>query len=47
VTVLAPSPRAHKPAGTRHKTTLDGTIQMMQVVSRWLQKPWGRVGDGS
>jgi DDE superfamily endonuclease len=47
LTVLAPSQRANTQAGTRHKTTLDWTIQMMKVVSRWLQKPWVLVGDGS
>jgi hypothetical protein len=47
LTVLAPSQRANKRAGTRHKTTLDWTIQMVQVVARWLQKPWVLVGDGA
>jgi hypothetical protein len=46
-TVCAPSSHAAKQAGTRHKTTLDWPPQMVQVVSRWLQKPWGLVGDGA
>lgn len=48
LTVLAPSQRANAQAGTRHKTAIDWTIQMVKVVSRWLQeKPWVLVGDGS
>jgi hypothetical protein len=47
LTVLAPSSQANKQAGTRHKTTLDWTRQMVQVVSRWLHKPWILVGDGA
>lgn len=47
LTVLAPSQRANTQAGTRHKTTLDWTIQMVKVVSRWVQKPWVLVGDGA
>jgi hypothetical protein len=47
LTVLAPSHRAHTRAGTRHKTTLDWTIQLVQLVARWLQRPWVLVGDGA
>src|SRR2546427_2109237 len=47
LTVLAPSAHANKQVGTRHKTTLDWTRQMVRVVSRWLQKPWVLVGDGA
>jgi hypothetical protein len=47
LTVLAPSARAHEAAKQRHKTTIDWTIQMVKVVSRWLGgRPWGLVGDG-
>jgi hypothetical protein len=47
LTVLAPAQQANKRAGTRHKTPLDWPIQMVQVVARWLQKPWVLVGDGA
>ena len=47
LTVLAPSHHANTRAGTRHKTTLDWTIQMVHLVARWLQKPWVLVGDGA
>src|SRR5262249_14910462 len=46
-TVLAPSARAHAAAGKRHKTTIDWTLQMVKMVSRWLRgRPWVLVGDG-
>jgi hypothetical protein len=47
LTALAPSRSAPTRAGTRHKTTLDWTIQMVRVVARWLRKPWVLVGDGA
>jgi DDE superfamily endonuclease len=48
LTVLAPSQRAHEAAGQRHKTTIDWTMQMVKVVSRWLRgHPWILLGDGS
>jgi DDE superfamily endonuclease len=47
LTVLAPSEQANRQAGKRHKTTVDWTIQMVKVVSRWLRKrPWVLLGDG-
>ncbi len=47
LTVLAPSARANATGGKRHKTTIDWTIQMVKVVSRWLGwRPWVLVGDG-
>jgi hypothetical protein len=47
LTVLAPSQRAHEAAGKRHKTTIDGTVQWVKVVGRWLgQRPWALLGDG-
>jgi hypothetical protein len=47
LTVLAPSARANAAVGKRHKATLDWTIQMVQVVSRWLgERRWVLVGDG-
>jgi len=45
-TVLAPSERANTEAGRRHKTVIDWTVQMLQVVSRWLRRPWVLIGDG-
>lgn len=47
-TVLAPAQRANEAAGRRHTTTIDGTIQMVQVIARWLgERPWVLLGDGS
>jgi len=47
LTVLAPSARAKTAARQRHKTTIDWTMQMVKVVSRWLGgRPWVLVGDG-
>jgi hypothetical protein len=47
LTVLASSQRANTQAGTRHKTTLAWTIQMVHLVARWWHKPWGLVGAGA
>lgn len=48
LTVLAPSKRANEAAGRRHKTTVDWTLQMVKVVSRWLaERTWRLVGDGA
>jgi hypothetical protein len=47
LTVLAPSERANRQAGRRHKTTVDWTRQMVKAVSRWLKRPWVLVGDGA
>lgn len=48
LTVLAPSKKANKKAGRRHKTTIDWATQMMKQVRRWVK---GReiflVGDGA
>ncbi len=47
LTVLAPGARANQQVGKRHKTTIDWTIQMLQVVSRWLEhRCWVLIGDG-
>jgi hypothetical protein len=47
LTVLAPSEQANRQEGKRHKTTMDWTLQMVQVVSRWLrERAWVLVGDG-
>ena len=46
-TVLTPSESANQAAGRRHKTSIDWSLQLVHVVSRWLE---GRsvflVGDG-
>ena len=48
LTVWAPSSRANAAAGRRHKTTMDWTLQVVKVVSRWLgQRAWVLVGDGT
>jgi hypothetical protein len=48
LTVLAPSKQANEAAGRRHKTTVDWTLQMVKVVSRWLgERAWRLVGDGA
>ena len=36
LTVLAPSEKANKKAGRRHKTTIDWTIQLVKLLRRWL-----------
>ena len=48
LTVLAPSAWANTAAGRRHKTTIDWTLQVVRVVSRWLgPRRWTLVGDGA
>jgi hypothetical protein len=48
LTLLAPSARVNAAAGHRHKTTVDWTVQVVQVVSRWLgPRRWTLVGDGA
>lgn len=48
MTVLAPSKKANKASGKKHKTSIDWTVSMMQVVSRWLHgKSWCLIGDGA
>jgi hypothetical protein len=48
LTVLAAPKRANEAAGRRHKTTMDWTLQMIRVVSRWLRgRQWTLVGDGA
>ena len=48
LTVLAPSKRANETLARRHKTTIDWTLQMVKVVSRWLRgRNWTLVGDGT
>jgi len=45
--LLAPSEKANKKAGRRHKTSLDWTRQMMLLICRWIKSPWILVGDGA
>lgn len=48
MTVLALSSWANTAAGQRHKTTIDWTLSLVKVVSRWLgQRAWVLVGDGT
>lgn len=47
LTGLAPSERANRAAGKRHKTSGDWTRQRVKVVARWLgNRRWVLVGDG-
>lgn len=48
LTLLAPSEKANAKAGRRHKTTVDWTIQVVKLVSRWLVVAgFILVGDGT
>ena len=48
LTVLAPSKKSNEAARKRHKTSIDWTMQMISIVSRWLtSKPWVLLGDGA
>ncbi len=48
LTVWAPSARANTAAGRRHKTSLDWTLSLVNVVSRWLgHRAWVLWGDGT
>ncbi len=38
LTVLAPSKQANAAAGKRHKTSVDWTLQLVRLVSRWLDR---------
>lgn len=46
LTVLAPSEQANPAAKKRHQTTVDWACQRVEVVSRWLRRPWVLLGDG-
>lgn len=47
LTLLMPSKQADSEAGRRHRTTLDGTVVMVRLVARWLdRRPWILIGDG-
>ena len=47
LTRLAPSERANRAAGKRHRTVIDGTLVMVRLVSRWLgRRSWILLGDG-
>ena len=46
--VLAPSKKSNEEAGKKHKTSIDWTVQMVSLVSRWIvRKPWILLGDGA
>lgn len=48
LTLLAPSKKANEEAGVKHKTSIEWTMKMVSVVSRWmLRKPWILLGDGA
>lgn len=48
LTLLAPSKTSNEKAGKKHKTSIDWTIQMVSLVSRWIvRKPWILLGDGA
>ena len=48
LTLLAPPERANTAAKRRHKTTVDWTVQAIDVISRWLGgRRWTLVGDGA
>jgi hypothetical protein len=48
LTVLSPSKKANEKAGRRHKTSIDWTMQMVKLVSRWLKRrAWVLIGDGA
>jgi len=48
LTILAPSERANRAAGRRHKTSGDWTRQAVKVVARWLgTRRWVLIGDGA
>lgn len=48
LTLLAPSKKANEKAGKKHKTSIDWTMKMVSVVSRWMiRKPWVLLGDGA
>ena len=48
LTILATSKQANEEAGKRHKTTVDWTIQAVDIISRWLcYGAWILIGDGA
>jgi DDE superfamily endonuclease len=48
LTILSPSKKANEKAGRRHKTSIDWTMQMVKLVSRWLKRrAWILLGDGA
>lgn len=48
LSLLSPSKKANEKAGKKHKTSIDWTMKMVSVVSRWmLRKPWILLGDGA
>jgi hypothetical protein len=48
LTLLAPPERANTAAKRHHKTTVDWTVQAVDVISRWLGgRRWTLVGDGA
>ncbi|WP_133296185.1 transposase [Zooshikella ganghwensis] len=47
LTVLAPSKQANEKQGRSHRTTVDWTITMVKLVTRWLKRSWILVGDGA
>lgn len=47
LTVMVPSKTAVEALGQRYKTSLDWAMQMVAVVSRWLNRAWICVADGA
>ena len=48
LSLLAPSKKANVKAGKKNKTSIDWTMKMVSVVSRWmLRNPWILLGDGA
>ena len=47
MTVLAPSKQFNEANNKTHKTSIDWTLLMMKVVSRWLKQSWVLLGDGA
>jgi len=46
LSVMVPAASAVRPGKRGYKSSLDGAIQMVIVVSRWLKRRWVCVGDG-
>jgi len=46
MTVLAPSKSANEQRGRSHRTSIDWTIVMIRMISRWLKRHWVLIGDG-
>jgi hypothetical protein len=47
MTLLAPSKEANQAKKRRHKTSIDWTISAVNLIARWLKRPWLLIGDGS